>query len=88
MLSCKDISNIASDYLDSNLSTFMKMKVKMHLFMCHRCRNFVNQLKSTIDTLHSIKTPSPEKSVIDRQVNELLEIAKNLKNNSKKTNDP
>ena len=88
MLSCKEISNIASDYLDSNLSTIMKMKVRMHLFMCHKCRNFVKQLKTTIDTLHGIKTPVPEKSTIDLQVKELMDIAKNLKNDAKDFKDP
>ena len=85
MLSCKDISKLASDHIDNNLSPLMKMKVKMHLFMCHKCRDFVNQLRLTVDTLKNLGPAQPEESFVSKQANDLMEIAKNL-NSGESTN--
>ena len=79
MLTCKDITNLASDYIDKNLPPLAKMKVKMHLFMCHRCRNFVNQLNTTVNTLKNLKTPYPDNSFVEKKASELSEISKKLK---------
>lgn len=79
MLSCKDISNLASDHIDKKLPPLMKMKVKMHLFMCAKCREFVKQLQATVDVLKNLKTPHPEESFVNQQASELLDIAKGLK---------
>jgi len=78
MLSCKDISKLASDHIDNNLPPLMKMKVKMHLFMCKKCREFVNQLNTTVETLKSLKIPQPEESFVEQQTKDLLEIAKSF----------
>ena len=45
MLSCKQVANIASDYLDNN--TPLKWQIRMHLLMCANCRRFVKHLKIT-----------------------------------------
>ncbi len=82
MLSCKDINNLASDHIDNHLSPLLKMKVKMHLLMCHKCRRFVNQLSLTVDTLKNLKKPQPEDQFVEKQVNELMEITKNLNSTS------
>ena len=79
MLSCKDISNLASSYIDRNLSPFMQMKVKMHLLMCDKCRNFVNQLNATVNTLKKLKPPIPDDNFIEKQADKLMDIARSLK---------
>jgi len=81
MLSCKDISKLASDHIDNNLPPLMKMKVKMHLFMCHKCRDFINQMRLTVNTLKNLTPAPPEESFINKQANDLMEIAKNLNSN-------
>ncbi len=48
MLKCNEIANLASDYLDKNLSWKESFSVKMHIFMCVHCRRFIRHLLSTI----------------------------------------
>lgn len=77
MLSCKDISHLASDHIDNNLPFFTKLKVKMHIFICHDCRNFMNQFRSTVQTMGKMKSTIPDN--IDVQV----EILKNAAQQNK-----
>ncbi|WP_295718400.1 peroxidase-related enzyme [uncultured Halovibrio sp.] len=47
MLKCHEISALASDWLDGELTTGQKMKVRLHLMMCRHCRNLVDGLATT-----------------------------------------
>lgn len=86
MLSCKDISHLASDHIDNNLPFMMKMKVKMHLFMCKKCQIFMSQFKKSIDIVQQVKpTPSSvtqKKEAIDLQVQALLKARQTIKSNN------
>jgi len=86
MLSCKDITKLASDHIDNNLPPLMRMKVKMHLFMCHKCRDFVNQLRLTVNTLKNLNPVQPEESFVNKQANDLMEIARKLKSDDSSNN--
>jgi len=79
MLSCKDVNKLASEHVDKEMPFFLRMKFKLHLKMCQHCRNFVAQFETTINTLNRLNIPTPDESTIERQTNELMEIAKNLK---------
>jgi len=79
MLSCKDISHLASDHIDNKLPFLTKMKIKMHLFMCHHCRAFIKQLRTTIKTIKHIKPTPAKQSVIDLQVQTLLKTRQQIK---------
>lgn len=45
MLMCRDLAEIASDYIDGELSGRQNLSVKMHLMMCKGCRTFVGNLR-------------------------------------------
>jgi hypothetical protein len=47
MLSCKDVTYLASDYLDKNMGGSLPWKIRMHLAACRCCRRFVKHLKIT-----------------------------------------
>lgn len=51
MLSCKEVHDDASAYLDGDLSASRKMLIRMHVMMCSRCRRFIRQLRLTVETL-------------------------------------
>ena len=78
MLSCKDITALASDHIEKKLPFFKRLQFKMHLFMCHNCRGFVDQLALTIRSLRTLKKPKVDEQIINQQVESLLEISKNL----------
>ncbi len=51
MLSCKDVTEKASDYLDHKLPLRTRLGMRLHLFMCVRCRQYLHQLHTTVRTL-------------------------------------
>lgn len=73
MLSCKDITEKANDYLERELPLTTRMSVRMHLFLCVHCRRYVNQLRTTIGTLKLMKK---ESRVSDAHANDLLQMYK------------
>lgn len=45
LMNCKDATRAISDGLDRHLSTSDRVKLRVHLFICHYCRNFVRQTR-------------------------------------------
>jgi predicted anti-sigma-YlaC factor YlaD len=56
------------------------MAFKMHLFMCHNCRNYLRQLKTTISSIRLM--PVNQSIVVDDKVKDL---AKQLREQTSKT---
>ena len=76
MLNCKELSQLASEHIDGKLSIYMQMKVRMHLFMCHDCRNYIDQFRLTIKSLRQLTIRSPGNLSADKQVKILMDIKK------------
>ena len=47
ILSCKDVTHLASDYLDHNADAKLHWKIRLHLMVCNCCRRFVRHLQIT-----------------------------------------
>jgi len=47
MLNCKDVTYLASDYLDNNAHGLLPWQIRMHLLACSCCRRFIRHLKIT-----------------------------------------
>ena len=47
MLKCQEVTALASDWVDGELTAGEKMKVRLHLMMCRHCRNFIDGLATT-----------------------------------------
>ncbi len=45
MLSCKEVSRLASESLDQRLPLGKRIGVRMHLMMCRACARFLRQIK-------------------------------------------
>lgn len=45
MLICREIPELASDYIDREGSAKNRMMMTVHLMMCGRCRDYVRGLK-------------------------------------------
>ncbi len=44
MMNCKQATELVSHNLDSKLSLGRRISLKLHLMMCHLCRNYARQL--------------------------------------------
>jgi anti-sigma factor RsiW len=61
MLSCKEITELVTDYLEGRLGLADRMRFQMHLGMCKHCRAYLRQMKATIATLGKLPDePMPD----------------------------
>ena len=51
MLTCQQITELCTDYLEGRLSFWQRLSFQLHLGMCRHCRQYLRQLKTTIATL-------------------------------------
>jgi len=60
-LTCRDVTDRASEYLDDCLSVLTKVRVGLHLASCARCRAYMKQIDLVSSTLRSLPKlyPSP-----------------------------
>ena len=43
-LSCKEVHRLASEQYDRPLGPWERSRMRLHLVMCHACRNFSGQM--------------------------------------------
>jgi hypothetical protein len=45
MLTCKQLVKNADAYLAKDLTSWQRLKIKMHLLLCHKCRRYIRKLR-------------------------------------------
>ena len=50
-LTCQELVEIITDYLEDALSPAERARFEAHLSVCTGCRNYLDQMRRTIDTL-------------------------------------
>ena len=60
MLTCKEITELVTEYAEGNLSLMDRLRFQMHIGMCRNCRRYVRQVKATAAALGLL--PPPETS--------------------------
>lgn len=63
VLTCRKMTEMASDYLDRDLPLLARMRFRMHLLMCQHCRRYVDQLAATIALLRKLRTDEADSDV-------------------------
>jgi len=58
MLTCKQITELVTDYVEGDLSLLDRLRFQLHLGMCRHCRAYVRQMKLTAKALRRL--PAPE----------------------------
>lgn len=69
MLTCKEMSELGSDIIDSHLGLRARMAVFMHLRMCPRCRRYIKQLRLTSQVLQRLppdSEPVDSEAILDK----------------------
>ena len=51
MLSCKELTELATDYLEKDLPWRERLRVQVHLSMCRHCRRYLDQMRKVIALL-------------------------------------
>lgn len=61
MLTCKELTEIVTEYLEGRLSFGQRVQFHMHVGMCRHCRAYLRQMKITVRTLGKLPAePMPE----------------------------
>ena len=55
MMSCKDVANLASDYLEKDLPLLRRLSLRLHLFMCTDCRRFVQGIRTLAGSASALR---------------------------------
>ncbi len=70
MITCKDVSDLASDYLEGSTTFVQRFRFRLHLSMCNHCRRYLTQLKLIIGVAQKFSKPSKSS---DEEVEALVE---------------
>ncbi len=58
MLTCKQITELVTDYAEGKLSFMDRLRFQLHIGLCRNCRRYVRQVKATAAALGRL--PEPE----------------------------
>ncbi|MGF7161836.1 putative anti-sigma-YlaC factor YlaD [Rhodoligotrophos appendicifer] len=58
MLTCREVTEEASAFLDREQGLFAAAKFRLHLMLCRHCRRYVDQLAETIALLRTSRETS------------------------------
>ncbi|MFE8070980.1 carboxymuconolactone decarboxylase family protein [Marinobacteraceae bacterium S3BR75-40.1] len=79
MLSCREVTVRASDFIEHELPLGERVSMRMHLAICRHCRRLVRHLRQTIDLLHHTgEQPQPSGAwleELDAQLQVRLEVS-------------
>jgi predicted anti-sigma-YlaC factor YlaD len=67
-LTCKEVTEAITDYLEGNLSFVVWVRFQMHLGMCFGCRRYLRQMRLTICTLGSLPAEQVPPAIRDELI--------------------
>jgi len=75
MLTCRELTELVTDYLEGRMGWRDRLRFQAHLGMCRHCRRYVRQMKATIAAAGRLE-PEPPPPDVER---DLLEKFKDWK---------
>jgi len=74
-LSCRELVELVTDYLENVLSPAERVRFEEHLIACPGCQTYLEQMRQTIDVLGRVTEESLEPAARDK----LLDLFRNWK---------
>jgi predicted anti-sigma-YlaC factor YlaD len=70
MLTCQELTEVVTDYLEGRLTFMQRLRFRLHIGMCRHCRAYLRQMKLMIRTLGKLPEepipPSVEEELLQR----------------------
>jgi len=60
VLTCHEVTELANDHLDREISVGSRLQIELHLVLCPPCRVFVRQIAGTIELVRHAEVPPPD----------------------------
>jgi len=54
MLTCRELTEVITDYLEGRMSFMDRLRFRAHIGMCRHCRAYLDQMKHTIRTISKL----------------------------------
>lgn len=65
MITCREVTELVTDYLEGRLSRWDRVRFQFHLGMCRHCRAYLRQMRSTIRTAGALRVEPPPPEVAE-----------------------
>ena len=65
MLTCKQLTEVMTDYLEGKMPFMQRLAFHMHVGMCKHCRAYLRSMRMTLKTLGTLPDVSPPPEVRD-----------------------
>jgi predicted anti-sigma-YlaC factor YlaD len=65
MPTCRDMSELVTDYLERVVSLRTRLDMWWHLFRCEACRRYYDQMRRTVRLLRSERPDAPDSDTED-----------------------
>jgi predicted anti-sigma-YlaC factor YlaD len=66
MITCQQLTELVTDYLERRLPLLDRMRFQLHLGMCRHCRAYLHQMRKTVETLGHVPPDPIEPEVRDQ----------------------
>ena len=53
-MTCREVTNFLSDYLDGSLPLRQRLMFRLHLLVCRDCRRYLDSFAATVKLTHSL----------------------------------
>lgn len=62
MLACREVTELVTDYVEGRLSTWDRIRFRLHVSMCRHCREYVREMRTVtrLAGAAAAEPPSPE----------------------------
>lgn len=88
MLSCKEVTEIVTDYVEGRMSLADRMRFQMHIGMCKHCRAYLRQMKATVAALGKLPDDAPMPDDVRDELRERFASWKKTRADEKKKPEP
>jgi anti-sigma factor RsiW len=66
MITCRELTELVTDYLEGRLSIGQRLRFEMHIGLCSHCRAYLRQMKQTVGYLGSLREDEIPEEVSQR----------------------
>ena len=74
MLSCKELTEIATEYLERDLPWGERLRVQLHLWMCRHCRRYMDQMRKVIALLRRLPVEPVPPNLLEKLLPQFREM--------------
>jgi predicted anti-sigma-YlaC factor YlaD len=63
MLACRDVTELVTDFVEGRMGLWDRLRFQLHLGMCRHCREYVRQMRRTLELTGSLPRQAPPADV-------------------------